>query len=137
MKNKSVPFMDLARMHNPLQKKLEETFSEILHGSSFILGKHLESFEKSFANFCGTNFCAGTANGLDAIYLSLRALNIGTGDEVIVPSNTYIASALAVSYTGAKPVFVEPRESSYNLNPEKIEAAITEKTKAILPVHLY
>src|SRR4051812_47115932 len=137
MKNKSIPFLDLARMHQPLQNNLEETFRKTLESNSFILGKQLEDFERAFAKYSGTNFCSGTGNGLDALYISLRALKIGAGDEVIVPSNTYIATALAVTYTGAKPVFAEPRESTCNIDPEKIESAIGENTKAILPVHLY
>ena len=96
-----------------------------------------EAFEKSFAEYVGTRYCIGTGNGLDALVLALKALGIGAGDEVIVPSNTYIATALAVTYTGATPVFVEPRIETFNLNPDNIEAAITPNTKAVMPVHLY
>ena len=114
-------------------KKFEETFD----AGWFILGKNVEEFERQFAAYCHVKFCAGVANGLDALIIALRSLNIGPGDEVVVPSNTYIASWLAVSAVGATPVPVEPRLSTYNMNPDKIEAAITNRTKAILPVHLY
>ena len=94
-------------------------------------------FEKEYAAFNKINEAVGVSNGLDALHISLKVLEIGEGDEVIVPSNTYIATVLAVSYVGAKPVFVEPDEQTYNINPLLIEAAITSKTKAIIPVHLY
>ena len=97
----------------------------------------MEGIERSFAEYCNTMYCVGVGNGLDALFLSLKALGIGENDEVIVPSNTYIATALAVTYVGAKPVFVEPDIRTYNIDPTKIEAAITDKTKAMIPVHLY
>jgi len=100
-------------------------------------GQDVEAFEEEFATFNGTQYCVGVANGLDALRLSLVAMGIGVGDEVIVPSNTYIATWMAVSEVGATPIPVEPLESTYNLDPGKIEAAITPRTKAILPVHLY
>ena len=100
-------------------------------------GAEDEAFEKAFAEYCNVNYCVGAGNGLDALMLTLKALNVGAGDEVIVPSNTYIATALAVTYIGAAPVFVEPDIRTFNINPNLIEAAITEKTKAIIPVHLY
>lgn len=132
-----IPFLDFAPMHNELHNQLVEKFNKVLDSNYFILGKEVEEFEKEFANFCGAKYVLGCGNGLDALILSLRALEIGLGDEVIVPSNTYIATALAVSYVGAKPVFVEPSLDTFNINPALIEEKITSKTKAIIAVHLY
>ena len=101
------------------------------------IGIEDENFEKIFAEYCNSKYCVGVGNGLDALYLALRALGIKEGDEVLVPSNTYIATALAVTYAGATPVFVEPDIKTFNVNPERIENAITDKTRAIMPVHLY
>jgi dTDP-4-amino-4,6-dideoxygalactose transaminase len=101
------------------------------------LGKEVEAFEKEFAEYLNVKCCVGVGNGLDALHLALRALGVGQGDEVLVPSNTYIATWLAVSYAGAVPVPVEPDESTYNIDPEKLEAAITDRARAIIPVHLY
>ncbi len=103
----------------------------------YILGEEVEAFEREFAAYCGVKHCVGVGNGLEALHLILRAAGIGAGDEVIVPANTYIATWLAVSYAGATPVPVEPVERTYNIDPERIEAAITPRTKAILAVHLY
>src|SRR5829696_2121239 len=103
----------------------------------YILGDEVEAFESEFAAYCGVKHCIGVGNGLEALHLILRAYEIGDGDEVIVPSNTYIATWLAVSYAGARPVPVEPAPSTYNIDPDRIEASITERTKAIIPVHLY
>jgi dTDP-4-amino-4,6-dideoxygalactose transaminase len=103
----------------------------------YVLGKEVEAFEQEYAAYCGTKYCVGVGNGLDAMHLALRAWGIGPGDEVIVPSNTYIATWLAVSHAGATPVPVEPDRRTYNLDPSLIECAITPRTKAILPVHLY
>lgn len=131
-----VPFVDLKPMHNELQTELNKAFSHVLDKSNFIQGEECSLFEKEFAEYCGCKYCVGVATGLDALYLILKALNIGQGDEVIVPSNTYIATALAVSYVGAKPVFVEPKIETFNIDPAKIEEKITKKTKAIIAVHL-
>lgn len=133
----NIPFVSFEVMHGEIKQELTNAFSEVLDANWFIQGTRLEAFEKNFAAYCGAKYCIGCGNGLDALYLILRAYGIGAGDEVIVPSNTYIATALAVSYTGATPVFVEPELSTYNLNPELLEAAITDKTKAIMAVHLY
>lgn len=132
-----IPFLNFLHSHSQIRGELEVAFSNVLNNNWFILGHELETFEKDYAEFNQVSFCIGVSNGLDALHLTLRALGIGPGDEVIVPSNTYIASALAVSYVGAKPVFVEPRINTYNINPELIEISITEHTKAIMPVHLY
>ena len=132
-----IPFLDFAPMHNELHEQLVEKFNKVLNSNYFILGKEVEEFERDFADFCGAKHVLGCGNGLDALILSLRALEIGTGDEVIVPSNTYIATALAVSYVGAMPIFVEPSLDTFNINPTLIEEKITPKTKAIIAVHLY
>ncbi len=132
-----IPFLDLKLPHQELSEDLQEAFTQVLESGWFIQGKQLEAFEHEYAAFCGAKHCIGVGNGLDALHLILRAYDIGTGDEVIVPSNTYIATWLAASYAGATPVPVEPDERTYNINPALIEAAITPKTKAIMAVHLY
>lgn len=120
-----------------MKVELSEAFERTLESGWFIMGKELEKFEEQYAHFNNSKYCIGVANGLDALILSLKALNIGPGDEIIVPSNTYIATWLAVSYVGALPVPVEPRKDTFNINPELIEEHIGHKTKAIIPVHLY
>ena len=132
-----VPFVSFLPMEKELNSDLRDAFNRVFTRSWYIDGLEDETFEKVFAEYCGTEYCVGVGNGLDALILSLKALGMGEGDEIIVPSNTYIATALAVTYVGAKPVFVEPKIETFNINPEKIETAITDKTKAIMPVHLY
>lgn len=132
-----IPFLDLGAAYREIQAELEQAVLASLRSGWYIGGQDVEAFEDEFAAFTETRYCVGVANGLDALRLSLLAMGIGTGDEVIVPSNTYIATWLAVSQTGATPIPVEPVESTYNLDPNRIEAAITPRTKAILPVHLY
>jgi len=132
-----VDFLNLKNLNNPYEEEMKEIFSEFLNNGWYILGDGVKNFENAFADFCGSKYCIGVANGLDAIVLCLKALGIGLGDEVIVPSNTYIATWLAVNYVGATPIPVEPRISTYNINPDLIEKVITCKTKAIIPVHLY
>lgn len=132
-----VPFLDLNAPYKELKQELDSAYQRVMESGWFILGAEVEAFEHEFAAYCGAKHCVGVGNGLEALHLILRAYGIGEGDEVIVPSNTYIATWLAVSYAGAKPVPVEPLEHSYNLDPEKVEAAITPRTRAILPVHLY
>lgn len=124
-------------MHEEIENEILNKFKEVYEKNWFINGEEVEKFEKEFAKFCESKYCIGCGNGLDALYLILRGYDIGVKDEVIVPSNTYIASALAVSYAGAKPIFVEPDLLTYNLDPSLIENAITENTKAIMAVHLY
>jgi dTDP-4-amino-4,6-dideoxygalactose transaminase len=131
------PFLSFDGLHNPIKDELMQAFSDVLDSNWFVMGSQLDAFEKEYAEWNEVNHCIGVSNGLDAIILSLRALEIGPGDEVIVPSNTYIATALAVTNVGATPVFVEPRYETANINPDLIELAITKKTKAIIPVHLY
>ena len=132
-----IPFLDLKVPHQELRVDLEQAFREVLDSGWFTQGTHLEAFEEEYANYCGAKYCIGVGNGFDALYLILRAYNIGIGDEVIVPSNTYIATWLAATHAGATPVPVEPDERTYNIDPALIEAAITPKTKAIMAVHLY
>ncbi len=136
MQNK-IPFLDLHAASMELKADLDDAYQRVLNSGWYILGKEVEAFEAEFAAYCGVRHCIGVANGLEALHLVLRAWGIGPGDEVIVPSNTYIATWLAVSQVGAIPVPVEPLETTHNIDPGKIEAAITPKTKAIIPVHLY
>ena len=133
----NVPFVSFLPMEHELDAELRAAFERVYERSWYIEGKEDEAFEKAFADFCHVNYCVGTGNGLDALMLALKALDIHAGDEVIVPSNTFIATALAVTYTGATPVFVEPDIRTFNIDPARIEDKITEKTKAIMPVHLY
>ena len=132
-----IPFLDLKTPHQILRPELEKANDVFLNSGWYVLGNQIKEFEKEYAQFNQTKYCIGVSNGLDALHIALKVLNIGVGDEVIVPSNTYIATALAVSYVGAKVVFVEPCLDTYNLDPQKIEAAITPRTKVIMPVHLY
>jgi dTDP-4-amino-4,6-dideoxygalactose transaminase len=133
----SVPFLDLGAAYREVQAEIESAILASLRSGWYIGGQDVEAFEQEFAAFTGAHHCVGVANGLDALRLALLAMGIGVGDEVIVPSNTFIATWLAVSQSGATPVPVEPVECTYNLDPARIEAAITSRTKAILPVHLY
>jgi len=135
--NKHIPFLAFNRLHDPIREELMSVFEKELVKNWYILGSSLREFEVSFAEYLGTAHSIGVSNGLDALFLSLKVLGIGLGDEVIVPSNTYIASVLAVSHVGATPVFVEPDVRTYNIDPKRIEAVITERTRAIMPVHLY
>lgn len=132
-----IPFVSFLPMEKELDCDLREAFNRVFERSWYIGGEEDAAFEKAFAAYCGAQYCVGVGNGLDALMLALKALNIGVGDEVIVPSNTYIATALAVTYVGAKPVFVEPDIRTYNIDPARIETAITKRTKVIMPVHLY
>jgi dTDP-4-amino-4,6-dideoxygalactose transaminase len=133
----NVPFLDLKAPHEELRTELREAFDRVLDSGWFVLGGEVEQFEQEFAGYCGAGYCVGVGNGLDALHLIVRAYGIGEGDEVIVPSNTYIATWLAVSHAGATPVPVEPDEHTYNIDPARIEAAITPRTRAIIAVHLY
>ena len=133
----NIPFSTVEAMHKEIETEMLEKFRAIYEKNWFIQGSEVEKFEEEFAAYCGVKYCVGCGNGLDALYLILRAYGIGKGDEVLVPSNTYIATALAVSYTGAVPVFVEPLLESYNINPDEIERKITKNTKAVIAVHLY
>jgi len=128
---------DFSFVTKRINKELKEATNRVIDSNWYILGKEVESFEREFANYLGVKYCIGVGNGLEALHIILRAYGIGEGDEVIIPSNTYIATALAVSYAGAIPIMVEPDERTYNINPDLIKEKITKKTKAIMPVHLY
>lgn len=132
-----IAYANFRKMHEPLKEELQAVYNDVFERQWFIGGSTLHNFEEEFAAFCGSNYCVGMGNGLDALQLMLRACGIGAGDEVIIPSNTFIATALAVSYVGAVPVLVEPTLDDLEIDPDRIEAAITEKTKGIIAVHLY
>lgn len=133
----NIPFLSFNKMNADVKQELLPAFEKFIDSNWYILGEAVKKFENEYASFNNTAYSVGVANGLDALIIALKTLNIGKGDEVIVPSNTYIASWLAVSYVGATPVPVEPRLDTYNINPELIEEQITPRTKAIMPVHLY
>jgi dTDP-4-amino-4,6-dideoxygalactose transaminase len=133
----TVPFLDLKAPYRELKEEIDEAFARVMASGWFVLGGEVTAFEKEFADYCEADHCIGVGNGLDALHLILRALEIGDGDEVIVPSNSYIATWLAASYAGATPVPVEPDKRTHNIDPAKIEAAITPRTKVIIPTHLY
>jgi dTDP-4-amino-4,6-dideoxygalactose transaminase len=135
--NVRVPFLDLQATYLELKADIDDAMSRVMRSGWYLLGEELSLFEKEFASYTQSEHAVGVANGLEAIVLALKALGIGPGDEVIVPSNTYIATWLAVAYVGARPVAVEPIRGRWTMDPQRIEAAITSKTKAILPVHLY
>ena len=132
-----VPFLDFVEPYEELKAELDDAYFRFMCSAWYVLGREVEAFEQEFAFYCGAKHCVGVGNGLEALHLILRAYGIGEGDEVIVPSNTYIATWLAVSYAGAVPVPVEPNPSTFNLDPDRLEAAITRRTKAVMPVHLY
>lgn len=133
----TIPFLNFNSMHSVIRSEMQAAFQNVYDSNWFVMGKNVDAFEKEYAAFNQVNHCIGVSNGLDALHLSLKALGVGAGDEVIVPSNTFIATLMAVSYVGATPVLVEPDINTYNINPQKIEKAITSRTKAIMPVHLY
>jgi dTDP-4-amino-4,6-dideoxygalactose transaminase len=132
-----VPFLDLKKVNDRFAEEFSRSISEVLDSGWYILGSSVEKFEAEFADYCGTKHAIGVANGLDALVLILKAFDFNKGDEVIVPANTYVASVIAISQNGFTPVFVEPDEMSFNINPDLIEQKITPKTKAIMAVHLY
>ncbi len=132
-----IPFLDLKATYTELKDELDAASERVLNSGWYILGEEVDAFEAEWAAYCGAKYCVGVGNGLEALHLILRALDIGAGDEVIVPSNTYIATWLASSYAGAIAIPVEPDPRTYNLDPDRIEAAITSRTRAIMPVHLY
>ncbi len=132
-----IPFLDLHAGYVELQSQIDDAIKRVLHSGMYILGEEVAAFESEYAAYCGCKHGVAVANGLDALHLALRAMDVGAGDEVIVPSNTYIATWLAVSQCGAVPVPVEPDPDTHNLDAARIEAAITARTKVILPVHLY
>src|SRR5471032_647811 len=133
----TVPFLDLKSNNLAQGAELEAAFHRVLHSGWFIQGQEVAAFEKSFADYCGAEQAIGVANGLDAIILLLKAIGVGPGDEVIVPSNTYIATWLAISHCGATPVPVEPESGTFNIDPGRMSQAMTARTKAVIAVHLY
>jgi dTDP-4-amino-4,6-dideoxygalactose transaminase len=137
LKEKRIDFLDLRRVNEPHEPAIRAAFERVLASGWYILGEDNAAFEREFAAYCGVEHCVGVSNGLEALQLILLAYGIGAGDEVIVPANTFIATWLAVSHVGARPVPVEPDERSYNIDPKRVEAAITSRTRAIMPVHLY
>jgi len=132
-----IPFLDMKSPYLELREELDGAFRRVMESGWYVLGAEVEAFEREFAAYCGVKHCVGVGNGLEALQLILRAMEIGPGDEVIVPANTYIATWLAVSFAGARPVPVEPDPRTCNIDPGRIEAAATARTKAILAVHLY
>lgn len=132
-----IPFFDLGRLHQPIRPLLNAAYHRVMDSGWFVMGPELEAFEAEFALYCETKHCIGVGNGLEALHLLLRAYEIGPGDEVIVPSNTFIATWLAVTQCGATPVPVEPNVNTHNIEPAHITASITSRTRAIMPVHLY
>ena len=137
MGNIEVPFLDVGSTYYELKNEIDEAIDRVLKSGWYILGAEVENFEKEFSAFCGVKHCIGVSNGLDALNLVLKAWKISVGDEVIVPAHTFIATWLAVSQVGAKPIPVDIDKKTYNIDPKLIENAITSKTKAIIPVHLY
>lgn len=134
---KSIPFLDLGRLHQSIRPSLDAAYNRVMDSGWFIMGPELEAFEAEFAQYCEVKHCIGVGNGLEALHLLLRAYGIGPGDEVIVPSNTFIATWLAVTECGATPIPVEPDIDTHNIDPTLIVSAITSRTQAIIPVHLY
>lgn len=132
-----IDFLNLGRVNTPYEPEIRQAIDRVIQSGFYILGEETAAFEREFADYCGVKHCIGVANGLDALHLILRGYGIGAGDEVIVPANTFIATWLAVSLVGARIVPVEPDESGWNLCPKRIEEAITPRTRAIIPVHLY
>ncbi|MBL8870551.1 MAG: DegT/DnrJ/EryC1/StrS family aminotransferase [Planctomycetaceae bacterium] len=133
----SIPLVDLATQSRMIRDEVLRRMADVIDHGRYILGSEVDEFEGKFAEYCQAAHCIGVANGTDALHLALRALGVGPGDEVITAGNSFAATAFAIAYTGAKAVFVDVREDDYNLDPSLIEAVITERTKAIIPVHLY
>jgi dTDP-4-amino-4,6-dideoxygalactose transaminase len=133
----SIPFLSPVACYQELKQEIDDAIARVLAGGDYVLGKEVDLFEQEFAQYCGSRYCVGVGNGLDALHLALLAVGVGPCDEVIVPSHTFVATWLAVEHSGAKIVSVEPIEGTYNIQAEAIEKAITPRTKAIIPVHLY
>lgn len=133
----NVQFIDLSEQYKIIKNEIDTGLKQVFEKGNFILGQEAKDFENEFAKYCDAKYGVGVNSGTDALYLAVAALDIGEGDEVILPTFTFIATALCISYTGAKPVFVDIEEDTYNIDPKKIEKAITKRTKAIIPVHIY
>jgi dTDP-4-amino-4,6-dideoxygalactose transaminase len=134
---RTVPFLDLNRQYASIKEDIDQAIRDVIAESAYIGGSFVDRFERAFANFCGAKYCIGVANGTDALCLALKALGVGPGDEVLVPANTFIATSEAVTLAGARVVFVDIDPSTYNIDPEQIEAKVTSRTRAVIPVHLY
>lgn len=132
-----IEYLNLRRIHDSIRDELKSAIDRVMDNSWYILGEELDEFEREYAQYCGTKYCIGVGNGLDALRIILQSYGIGQGDEVIVPANTFIATALAVSECGAVPVFADIYDDTYNINPDEVESKLTARTKAIIPVHLY
>ena len=132
-----IPFLDLFAINERYRQEIEHSIQEVLDSGWYLQGEKNKEFCKNFASYCGTKYCLGVANGLDALRLIIRGYGFGAGDEIIVPANTFIATVLAITENGCKPIFVEPDINTYNINPKLVEKSITSKTKAIMAVHLY
>jgi len=132
-----IPYLDLAAQMRPLRTEIEAALAQALDKCTFCLGPDVAAFEEEFAAFCGVKHCVGVNSGTSALHLAMRLLNIGPGDEVITTPYTFVATSWAISYVGAKPVYVDIEDATFNLNPELVEKAVTSRTRAILPVHLY
>jgi dTDP-4-amino-4,6-dideoxygalactose transaminase len=132
-----IPFVDLKAQHQPIEAEVLAAMSKVIRQTNFILGEEVKTFEEQFAQYCERQFAVGMDNGLSGLKLAMRAFDIGEGDEVIIPANTFVATAAAITFVGAKPVLVDIKAGTYNIDPDKIEAAITPRTRAIIPVHLY
>ena len=135
--NKTIKFLDLKKINDRFNEEINSRINDVLNSGWYILGEQVKRFEKNFAEYLGVKHCIGCANGLDALNLIIRGYGLGNGDEIIVPANTYIATILAISENGCKPVLVEPDINTYNINPDLIEEKITPKTRAVMIVHLY
>ncbi|MBL7712999.1 MAG: DegT/DnrJ/EryC1/StrS family aminotransferase [Chitinophagaceae bacterium] len=132
-----IPFLSFTEVNQHVKAAMLQSFEDFFDSGWYVLGERVKKFEQEYADYNQVNHCVGISNGLDALHIALLSLGIGAGDEVIVPSNTYIATVLAISFVGARPVFVEPVKATFNIDPQKIAGAITDKTRAIMPVHLY
>ena len=133
----NIPLVDLASQYKSIKADVDRAIAEVIEHTAFIGGRHVDAFEKAFAQYCGVKHCIAVGNGTDALYITLKTLGIGAGDEVITVANSFIATSEAVSQTGARVVFVDIDPKTYNIDVAQIEAKITKKTKAIIPVHLY
>jgi len=133
----NIPFVDFSEQYKTIKQEIDDGLHDVFEKSCFILGPQVKTFEEEFSSYCGAQYGIGVNSGTDALYLALASLHVGKGDEVILPSFTFIATALGVSYVGAKPVFVDVEDKTYNMDPRELEKVITSKTKVIIPVHLY
>ncbi|HEX4591538.1 MAG TPA: aminotransferase class I/II-fold pyridoxal phosphate-dependent enzyme, partial [Gemmataceae bacterium] len=132
-----IPFLDVGAGYRELRAELDDAYRRVMDAGWFVMGNEVAAFEAEFAEYCGVDHCVAVGNGLDALHLAIKAYGIGPGDEVIVPAHTFIATWLAVTYAGATPVAVEPDPATLTIDPECVAAAVTGRTRAVIPVHLY